>query len=327
MAYNRYSKANTVDKVDIYTAVTDRFVKGIEDVLEGRATSLPWRCPWQRSGGLGSLPRNGATGRAYSGVNVFVLWSTGRSDARWYTFKQVAERGDGSHVRRGEKSEKVVFFSRGQREEADGTKKSWFTLKHFSVFNFDQIEWAAGSKEAKEVEARLAKLKSAQETTDTSSEVMLLRDKLQALLGDKLSHGGERACYRPAEDRVSMPHEEAFKDSAHYVATLAHEVAHWSGHKSRLDRNLSGRFGSSTYAAEELVAELASALVLAQAGIANPDLDANHHAYLAQWAQLLRNDKNAIFTAAKLAREAAEHILPSEVEESSESDEEALAAA
>jgi antirestriction protein ArdC len=308
---NRFSKANTVDKVDIYTAVTDRFVKGIEDVLEGRATTLPWRCPWKTAGGLGGFPRNGATGRPYNGVNVFVLWSGGRSDARWYTFKQVSERRDGSHVRKGEKSEKVVYFSRGVKQEADGTEKNWFALRHFSVFNFDQIEWAAGSKESKEVGAREKTLAGEQvEQPESSAEVEALRAKLLAHLGDKLSHGGDRACYSPSEDWVRMPVEARFESAGHYVATLAHETAHWSGHKSRLDRDLTGRFGSESYAAEELVAELASALMLAGAGVANPDLDANHRSYLANWAKLLKSDKNAIFTAAKLARESAQYLLP-----------------
>jgi antirestriction protein ArdC len=287
--------------------VTDRFVKGIEDVLEGRATTLPWRRPWSGPGtGSNGLPRNGASGRAYSGVNVLLLWLSGYQDTRWYTYKQVQDRRDGSHVRRGSKGEMICFYKILKKKDADGVERTFPLLRTFSVFNFAQIEWAPESDEAKE--ATLAP--TAEPAVTRSPEVEVLRAKLVGHLGDKLTHGGDRAGYSPMLDRVCMPHEAAFTSPEHYVATLAHETAHWTGHASRLARDLSGRFGSESYAAEELVAELASAMLCGAHGVASPDLDEAHLGYLAHWAKTLRKDKYAVFAASRLARAAAEFISP-----------------
>jgi antirestriction protein ArdC len=322
--YNRNNRNNGAERapVDHYQVITDRFLAGIEQVLAGKVATPPWRCPWKVAGGMGGgLPRNGISGRAYSGVNVFLLWFSGREDRRWYTYKQVAERNDGSHVRRGEKSEAIVFYRILKKKDADGVERTFPLLRTFSVFNFAQIEWGKDTKEAKEIEARLASTESAQETPDTSSEAAMLRAKLHALLGDKLSHGGASACYSPTEDRVRMPLEASFRTPEHYVATLAHETAHWTGHASRLARDLKGRFGSDAYATEELVAELAAALVCGAHGLDSADLDEGHRAYLAHWAKVLRADKYALFAASRLARTAAEYIAPTEQPEEAEEEE------
>lgn len=315
---NRYNRTNTGAErapVDHYQAITDRFVRSIEDVLEGRATSLPWRRPWTATG-AGSLPRNGASGRQYNGINVLLLWLSGYDDQRWYTYKQVQERKDGSHVRRGSKAEAICFYRIIKKKDADGVERTFPLLRTFSVFNFSQIEWAPGTDEAKEANPE----PTGEPAVIRSPEVEVLRGKLLAHLGDSLTHGGDRACYSPAEDRVRMPREAAFTSAEHYVATLAHEVAHWTGHASRLARNLSGRFGSESYAAEELVAELASAMVCGAHGVESPDLDEGHRAYLSTWARTLRGDKYAVFTASRFARAAAEYISP--VETDAEGDEE-----
>ena len=104
-----------------------------------------------------------------------------------------------------------------------------------------------------------------------------------------------------------MPQQEQFKDWDNYHATLLHEMTHWSGHKSRLDRDLTGRFGSEAYAAEELIAEMGSAFLCAQLGIELEGLQ--HPQYLENWLKVLKGDKRAIFTASSKAREASEYLL------------------
>jgi antirestriction protein ArdC len=119
----------------------------------------------------------------------------------------------------------------------------------------------------------------------------------------QIENHGDRACYLPSEDRIVLPNLDRF---AKVGATAFHELSHWTG--KRLDRDLSGRFGDASYAFEELVAELGAAFCCARCGVEGTALQ-NNAAYLGHWLRILRQDKHAIFTAAKLAREAAAYIL------------------
>jgi antirestriction protein ArdC len=109
-------------------------------------------------------------------------------------------------------------------------------------------------------------------------------------------------------DQVTMPEPSLFKDLDHYRATLAHELSHWTGHESRLARQLGGRFGSEAYAMEELVAELSSAILGAELGLPVDHLD-HHASYLASWLKVLKADSRAILTVAAKAEEAASLLL------------------
>src|SRR5439155_13649688 len=120
--------------------------------------------------------------------------------------------------------------------------------------------------------------------------------------------GGDRAYYTPGSDRIAVPTFDAFTSASGYYSTVGHELTHWTGHRSRLDRDLTGRFGSEGYAAEELVAELGSAFAMARLALeAEPRADHAH--YLASWAQLLRHDNRAIFTAASRAQAACDYLF------------------
>jgi antirestriction protein ArdC len=134
-----------------------------------------------------------------------------------------------------------------------------------------------------------------------------------AAAGADVRYGGDRAYYRRSDDHVQMPERERFTGSATstptetYYATLLHELTHWTGHESRLDRDLSGRFGNEAYAMEELVAELGAAFLCADLSITNtprPD----HAAYIANWLEVLKRDKRAIFTAARKAAQATDYL-------------------
>ncbi len=124
-------------------------------------------------------------------------------------------------------------------------------------------------------------------------------------LGATIQHGGNRAYYQPIADSIQMPEFEAFVDPVSYYSTLAHEATHWTGAPSRLNRDLSGRFGNEAYAAEELVAELGAAFICADLALCNeprPD----HAAYVSSWVTVLKRDKRAIFTAAAKAQAAVD---------------------
>ncbi len=119
--------------------------------------------------------------------------------------------------------------------------------------------------------------------------------------------GGNVACYRPTTDTIHVPNLDRFDQAAHYYSTLAHEHVHWTGHPSRLDRDLSGRFGSDAYAAEELVAELGAAMWSAQAGLSAATRQ-DHAAYLAHWLNILRADPRALVTVASRAQAAVDDL-------------------
>jgi antirestriction protein ArdC len=117
--------------------------------------------------------------------------------------------------------------------------------------------------------------------------------------------GGDRACYVPSLDFICLPPEAAFKSREHFLATALHECGHWSGHKSRLDRDLKSRFNEKAYATEELIAELTAAFLCAHLGITG---ELRHAEYIASWISLLKDDDRAIFTASSRASQAADYL-------------------
>src|SRR5258708_17822209 len=114
-----------------------------------------------------------------------------------------------------------------------------------------------------------------------------------------------KLCYIPSRDFIAMPAFGAFKGADHFYNVAVHELVHWSGHKSRLDRDLKNRFGSRNYAAEELIAELGAAFLCAEFGF---DGDVRNAGYIASWIELLRADKRAFFTACSQASKAADYV-------------------
>ena len=285
---------------DVYRRITDHIIAAIE------AGAGSWKMPWHNDAG-GILPVNASTGKAYRGVNVVALWATaqekGYDTAQWATYRQWAEMG--AQVRKGEKSSPVVFWKfRDKDEESeaepegagdangqDRPSRRLILARCYSVFNAAQVDgYTPPVVERPPVAERI----------DNA-------ERFFAATGMKLAHAGNRAFYRPADDRVQMPPFEAFPDRIGYYSTLAHEATHWTGAKVRLDRDLSGRFGSEAYAAEELVAELGAAFLCADLELTNqprPD----HAAYVSTWLKVLKADSRAIFTAAAKAQEAADHL-------------------
>lgn len=280
---------------DLYQTVTDRIIAELE------AGAPPWLKPWKtgRANGIGLLPRNAATAREYHGINIPILWSAAdRADYPthgWMTFKQALDLG--GHVRKGEKGTHVVFTKKLTIEEQDEASGQSATrqvsmLRGYTVFNLAQID---GLPE------RIAEAPSPPPAGQRESRVAAF----VAATGATIRHGGNTACFVPSLDLVQMPPAPAFHSPEGYAATLLHELGHWSGHGSRLDRDLSGRFGTRKYAAEELVAELTSAFLCAHLGVTG---ELRHAAYIENWVQLLKHDSRAIFTAASKASQAADYL-------------------
>ena len=282
------SKTNPA-QADIYTRITSSIIASIE------AGADAFQMPWHSDGLCSGRPINAASGKAYRGVNVLALWcaaqEAGYSSDQWATYKQWAERGQ--QVRKGEKSTSIVFWKmndapEGAEAESDESGPRRIIARGYNVFNAEQIDGYETP-----VVAPRADIARIQEADDFFNA-----------LGADIRHGGGRAFYKSSTDHIQMPPFEVFRNTVAYYSTLAHEVTHWTGAKSRLDRDLKNRFGSETYAAEELVAELGAAFLCADLGLANeprPD----HAAYVSNWLKVLKDDKRAIFTAAAKAQQAA----------------------
>ena len=281
----------TFNKVDIYAKVTDTIIKA----LETPDSVLPWRKPW-RDGGL--LPRNGTSGRPYSGVNTFYLLSVasinGWSSNDWFTFKG-AKKAGGS-VRRGERSKAaVIYFERRMvtDEKAKDGKRMVPFIREFAVFNREQCDGLEDWNLDKDFTP-----------LDDSERVAEVENFIKAT-GASIKDGAQ-ACYRPSFDDIEVPPFGSFEDSEMYYSTVLHELSHWTGHKSRLDRDLTGRFGNKAYSAEELVAEFSSAFLC---NIMRIDGKCQHTEYINNWIRLLREDKKAIFKCCSSAREASDFLL------------------
>lgn len=275
-------------KFDTYQDVTDAIIAQLE------AGTRPWQKDWQ--GGSLSMPRR-FTGTPYRGINVLLLWASamqqGLTGERWFTFKQAKDLG--GKVRKGAKGTRIVFFKPLEiRDTATGEEKKIPMLRTYVVFNADQIEGLP----AKYAPAPIVPTPGLER--DKAAEAALRS------CGAQIVEGGPSAFYTPATDIVTMPDFERFTSSSGYLATLAHELCHWTGHKSRMDRF--GTNDRTSYAFEELVAEMGAAFVGARLGIVGEHIE-NHSAYLASWLKVLRDDKRAIFKAASLAQQAADMVL------------------
>jgi antirestriction protein ArdC len=279
-------------KPTIYETITNQIVAAIE---EGAGL---YKMPWHRSRNDITNPRNMVTGRSYRGVNILSLWLTAEarqfSSGTWATYQQWQSRG--CQVRKGETSASVVFWKnlRGEENNEEGDDeqgRARFMARGYSVFNGDQVD----GYEAPAV-ARLS-----------DEERIAAAETFFAAIPAQIVHGGNQACYVPASDTVRMVPYEQFKSAAGYYSVLAHELTHWSGAKARLDRCLAGRFGSESYAVEELVAELGAAFIGGQLGLPI-DPREDHAPYIASWLKVLKGDARAIFTAAGKAQAAVDYL-------------------
>jgi len=284
------------DRTGLYAEVTDRIIAELE------AGRVPWVQPWGAGNAPLGLPANALTGRNYSGINILILWDSvikkSFSHQLWLTFRQTQELG--GHVAKGAQGTCVYFADRfipkaeRKRAESAGEEASTVAfLKRFTLFNIEQCEnLPAHLFDPKPIRPESAILPEAAE---------LIR-----ATGADFRIGGTQAFYSPAADYIQVPPPEAFFEPINWHRTAFHELAHFSGHPSRLNRDQSGAFGSKPYGQEELVAELSSAFLCASLGI-TPTV--RHADYLGSWLEILREDNRAIFRAASAASKAADFIL------------------
>ncbi len=297
---------------DLREQVTSRIVALLEQGLP--ACRERWTVAAQHG-----IPCNGKTGERYHGVNVLLLWAAamerGYTFNVWMTYRQ-AERL-GAQVRRGERGVMGVFFqalegrdrgivetrsaiSAGEREgdqQEEGTHGRRLVCRSFWLFNVAQIDGlpdAVAAMALTRSDARFTPIEAADRLIDASGAV--------------IRHGGSEAFYSPSHDEIRLPPPACFKRPETYYATALHELVHFTGHPSRLNRDFGQRFGDAAYAFEELVAELGSAFLMADIGLVDATIE-GHADYLQAWLQILRSDKKAIFTAARRAEQAGAFLV------------------
>ncbi len=289
------------DKTDYRQILTDKLIEHLE------AGTAPWQKPWDAREGSDRLPYNPVTGKEYRGANSLFLTMNGRSDPRWATYKQAAEQG--WQVRKGEKSSLIEYWKFSDSVPAvdvsgkpimgdDGKQKTTSVLlekpKVFRarVFNAEQMDGVP----------ELSKAPRQYEWDPVDRADAILKSS-----GAKLFHDqADRAFYSPSRDEIHLPGRDQFKDQAAYYSTALHELGHWTGHETRLRREFGGGFGSAEYAKEELRAELSSYFMADKLGI--PHDPGQHAAYVKSWIQVLQEDKNEIFRAARDAEKIVEYV-------------------
>ncbi|MCI0558561.1 MAG: zincin-like metallopeptidase domain-containing protein [Nitrososphaera sp.] len=268
--------------MSLYEEVTNRIIAELE------SGTVPWVKPWKTM-----MPYNAISQKEYSGVNVLLLWHTAFAQSAWLTYRQAKELG--GHVKQGEKATSIVYASKYTKkavdESGEETEEEIPFLKWYHVFNIDQCERLPERLYQRPVPI-----------TDTTYKQV---ESFITHIGASVKHGGTVACFVPSLDLVRLPNRTDFESIEHYYATSLHEHGHWTGHKSRLNRDLSHRFGESSYAAEELIAEMTAAFLCAHLGIPGK---LRHAEYITSWLRVLKEDKKAIFTAARKATEAADHL-------------------
>jgi len=276
---------------DVYQLITDRLLAILE------AGTVPWRKPWNygREGG----PLNLVSRKHYQGINCFLLACTPHSSPYWLTYRQAQALG--GNVRKGERGSPVIFWKIYEKEDANAEdgKKRLPLLRHYTVFNAEQCHGITTPP--------------TDVTTWAEHDPIIAAETVVLAMPNSpiLEIGGGRAFYSPSRDLVRVPELFRYEEPEEYYSTLFHELAHSTGHKSRLDREgITGQhfFGDAVYSREELVAEMAAAFLCGHTGIENATIE-NSAAYLQSWIKRLRGDKKLAVIAGAQAQKAADYIL------------------
>lgn len=278
-------------KVDVYEQVTNKIIDSLEQGV------IPWKRPWKSV-----FPMNLNSKRRYSGLNAFLLSLSPYTSPYWCTFK--GAQSAGGSVKKGEKGTMVIFWRILEVEDSQSKtgKKKIPLLRSYTIFNAEQCE-------------------NISIPTGKGNDLSSVEEADQVIANmpnaPKINHGGNDAFYMPSTDEITVPNKQNFDHVEGYYSTVFHELAHSTGHETRLDRIKDwGAFGTDPYAKEELVAEMAASLLVALTGVANDSADYSQNAaYIGGWLRKLKQDKKLLVSAASQAQKAADYIMGSGSEE------------
>ena len=295
----------STSKFDVYRAITEKIIAAME------AGAPEYHMPWHRSQASVTRPINAVSKKPYRGVNVLSLWADAMfrdfKSGYWATYRQWKSLG--AQVRKDSRGSVIVFFKKetvtdtatqgtpSEGEDVDEEPKTRLIARASWVFNADQVEgWVPPEV-----------------PSPNKAEILEKVEAFVTATGARIKHGGDLCCYSPLADTIQMVERQFFLDTEWstateaYYATLLHELVHWTGHQSRLNRLLRQRFGDDFYAMEELIAELGAAFLSADLGITNEPRE-DHAAYLRSWLYVLKQDHRALFTAGSKASAAADYL-------------------
>lgn len=270
---------------DKFNELTAKLISTIENGNVG-----DWLKPFRSSG---RIPSNFSTHKRYRGLNVLFLWmiaqEEGYTSNYWLTFNQVVAMG--GTVKKGSLATPIFFFKfldiKEENDLGEIEQKHIPMMKTYNVFNLDQTTLELDKGNAK-------------------NEVIPEIETFIAATNATIKAGSE-AYYQPTNDFIAMPELSMFESEEHYYSTLLHELSHWTGHASRLDRDMEGTFGSESYAFEELIAELSSCFLNAELGIDYTQM--RHAEYLQSWLKALKANPKTLWKAASQAQKAADLIM------------------
>ncbi|NJL99971.1 MAG: DUF1738 domain-containing protein [Synechococcaceae cyanobacterium SM2_3_2] len=285
---------------DKYQLITDKLLTLMEK------GTLPWQKPW-----FGNPPRNLIGGNPYQGSNPLLLTvqmlADQHQDPYFIGYHQAKDQG--WQVRKGSKASWILFAGTSSKEvendQGEKQESRYRIHKWHAVYNIACIDDGDGGRQ---LQQWIEKYR----TTSSISEAKRV-EEAEAFItstGARIQHGGDVACYSPASDRINLPAFSAFTSPEAYYATALHELTHWTGHPTRLNREMKGRYGSQSYAYEELIAELGSAFLCNDIGI-QPQLE-HHASYLDGWLSLLKGDAKAFLKAATAASRATTFLTTQE---------------
>lgn len=278
-------------RIDVYALITERIIEQLEK------GTVPWQRPWTEAG----LPRNLFSKKYYRGINLLLLSALGYEQNLFITFKQLKEIG--GKVRQGEKGCPVVYWNyvdqkQGKPEEEEEQEpKKKAILRYYTVFNVSQCEDIPDNY-VPTITKVIGSIQACEDIVAGMPQCPPIRHKEQ------------KAFYNPLLDYINMPKKNSFSTAESYYVTLFHELAHSTGHHSRLARQTlieMSEFGGDAYSQEELTAEIGACYLQSHAGVSGEFEQSA--AYIAGWLEKLKGDKRFIYTAAAQAQAAVDFIL------------------
>jgi antirestriction protein ArdC len=268
----------------------DKMIKMIEDGSAGGR----WIAPWDKF--ASDLPINIVSKNHYNGINIFLLWAAGFASPYWGTMKQWNQAG--AKIRKGEKPTQIIFYTTFESKtetDSNGDPVLIPAMRYYKVWNANQVEgWEAPETDNKQVLSK--------------DDVRHRCDALIAATGAEIHHGGNRACYIPSKDCILLPEFNSFKNADAYYQTAFHELAHWTGHKSRMNRSFKNRFGDHAYALEELLAEMSAGIICAMVGI-ETHTRMDHAKYIKGWLEALKEKPQCLVSVASRASKVVDFLL------------------
>jgi len=296
-----FRRDNTMEpRKPFYEIVAEKLIEQL------KAGTAPWQRPWEPGAPNAYLPMNPITGKRYKGINAIHLMAQGRGDARWMTYRQAISAG--AQVRKGEKGTLVQHWKFSEEQnKVDESGRPVFNAKGESVKETVQFErprvFFATVFNAEQIDGLPPIQKKEQTWSAIERAEHILKES-----GAKITHApGNRALYRPETDSIHLPDRDQFSSADNYYATCLHELGHWTGHVSRLDRDLTHPFGSEGYAKEELRAEIASMILGDELGIGHDP--GQHVAYVGSWIKALQDEPLEVFRAAADAEKIHDYVL------------------